>query len=470
MELLNIIGVLVVFLVTGYVGYRSSKSIKTMDDFTLGGRNMGMFKSSISMAATEFGGSSFLGAMAFCYTIGISGVWWDWCAVPAFLVLGLFFVEKIKLPHLVTITDYFEYKYDVRTKKLCSVLHILATVAQIAAQFTVGAVALNGILGIPISVGLFLTFLFVVIYTLSGGFVAVVNTDVVQFIFLMGTIIIAVPVSIHASGGIENIVQTVPASFLSFEQVSFSTVFSWFLFSIFSYATSQHYIQRVFAAKDVKTAKVSYIFTGCMYFFYGLAVAIIGISIIVLLPDLSNPNLGYALFIKGYLPVGIVGLALGGIFAASMSTADSMILAASTLFVNDIFLPYADKKGANLDQKHQIRMSRMIIVLISIGGVGISYLSDNLIDIAFLGGLFYSNAVFMPLMFGIYWKKASAKGAYYSIIMAVVTGLFSEFFLAGKVNGILGIPSNIFALVIGILVFVVLSQQEVSDLEKVEVK
>lgn len=460
MEFLNIIGVLSVFLITGYVGYRSSKSIKTMDDFTLGGRNTGMFKSCVSMAATEFGGSSFLGAMAFCYTIGISGVWWDWCAVPAFLLLGIFFVGKIKLPHLVTITDYFEYKYDVRTKMLCSFLHILATVAQIAAQFTVGAIALNGILGIPISTGLFLTFLFVVIYTLSGGFVAVVNTDVVQFIFLVGTIIIAVPVSIHASGGIENIVQTLPASFLSFDQVSFATIFSWFLFSLFSYATSQHYIQRVFASKDVKTAKASYIFTGCMYFFYGLAVAIIGVSIIVLFPNLDTPNLGYALFIKNYLPLGVAGLALGGVFAASMSTADSMILAASTLFVNDFVLPYMEKKEGNLDQRVQIQMSRVMIVLISIGGVGISYLSDNLIDIAFLGGLFYANAVFMPLIFAVFWKKASSKGAFYSILVAVLTGLFSEFFLAGKVSGILGIPSNIFALIIGTVVFIVLSQRE----------
>lgn len=457
MELLNIIGVLSVFLITGYIGYRSSKSIKSIDDFTLGGRNIGKLKAGFSMAATEFGGSSFLGAMAFCYTVGISGIWWDWCAIPAFLLLGIFFVKRIKLPNLVTITDFFEQRYDKRTKYLCSFLHILATIAQIAAQFTIGAVALNGIIGVPINIGLFLTFTFVVLYTISGGFIAVVNTDVAQFIFLLGSILISVPIAIISSGGFENIMLSLPENLLKFNQVSLSTVISWTLFSLFSYATSQHYIQRIFASKDVSTARFSFIFTGVMYFFYGLAVAIIGICILILMPNLNDPNLGYALFVKNYLPVGISGLALGGIFAASMSTADSMILAASTLFVNDIYLPYAEKKNTNLEQKHKIKITRIITVLISIGGVIISFLSDNLIDIAYLGGLFYSTAVFMPLIIGLYWKNATPKGAFYSIILTVIVGLFSDFFLAGKVSGLLGLPSNIIAVIVGTLAFIGIS-------------
>ncbi|GAA0182222.1 sodium:solute symporter [Clostridium sediminicola] len=457
MELLNIIGVLSVFLITGYIGYKSSKSIKSIDDFTLGGRSIGKIKAGFSMAATEFGGSSFLGAMAFCYTVGISGVWWDWCAIPAFLLLGIFFVKKIKSPKMVTITDFFEQRYDKKTKYLCSFLHILATVAQIAAQFTIGAVALNGIIGVPINIGLFLTFTFVVLYTISGGFIAVVNTDVVQFIFLICSILISVPIAIISSGGFQNIMLSLPENLLKFDQVSFLTVVSWMLFSLFSYATSQHYIQRIFASKDVSTARFSFIFTGIMYFFYGLAVAIIGICIVVLMPNLNNPNLGYALFVKNYLPVGIAGLALGGIFAASMSTADSMILAASTLFVNDIYMPYIEKKNANLEQAHKIKMTRIITILISIGGVVISFLSDNLIDIAYLGGLFYSTAVFMPLIIGLYWKNATTKGAFYSIIITVLVGLFSDFFLAGKVSGIFGLPSNIIAVLVGTLSFVGIS-------------
>ncbi|WP_066496392.1 sodium:solute symporter family protein [Abyssisolibacter fermentans] len=457
MKLLDIIGVLLVFIITGYIGYRSSKSVKSMNDFTLGGRNIGKIKAGFSMAATEFGGSSFIGAMAFCYTVGLSGVWWDWCAVPAFLLLGIFFAAKIKLPNLVTITDFFDQRYDKKTKYLCSFLHILATVAQIAAQFTVGAVALNGIVGIPINVGLFLTLTFVVLYTISGGFIAVVNTDIVQFVFIIGSILISVPIAIVSSGGVEGIMTTLPENLLRFDQVSFSTVISWTLFSLFSYATSQHYIQRIFASKDKSTAKFSFIFTGVMYIFYGLLIAIIGICIIVLIPNLDNPNLGYALFVKNYLPVGISGLALGSIFAASMSTADSMILAASTLFVNDIYIPYKEKKDKNLSQKQKIRVTRIITVLISIGGVIISFISDNLIDIAYLGGLFYSTAVFMPLILGLYWKRATTKGAYYSIITALIVGLYSNFFLVGKTSGILSMPSNILAVIAGTLVLISIS-------------
>lgn len=92
----------------------------------------------------------------------------------------------------------------------------------------------------------------------------------------------------------------------------------------------------MFAAKDKKTAKFAFVFTGSIYILYGLAIGIIGICIVALLPGLSDAKAGYTLLIKNFMPAGIAGLILGGIFAASMSTADSMILAASTLFVNDI--------------------------------------------------------------------------------------------------------------------------------------
>ncbi len=456
MRFLDILGVAVIFIVTAYVGYFSTKKVKSFNDFTLAGNKLSKLEAGLSMAATEFGGSSLIGAMAFGYTVGIAGAWWDWSAVPAFILLGIFFAGKMKLPGMVTITDFLEKRYSRSTKVVASVMHLLAIITQLSTQFLVGAVALHGVLGVPQNVGLIATVLFVLLYTMGGGMIAVVNTDIVQFVMIMATLAIALPISLVKVGGYSGLVASLPPEFLSFGNIELKTVLSWSLFCIFTYATNQHYIQRIFAAKDKATARFAFIFTGASYFVYGLAIAIIGICIVVLLPGLEDPNVGYAMFIRNYIPVGIAGLVLGGIFAASMSTASSMLLAASVLFINDIYGPIMHKNKAASD-KQSLRAIRIITVLVCVFSITISFFLDNIIRIMYLGGLFYSTAVFFPLVVGLIWKRATAAAAFCSILASVAAGLIAEFFLSGKAAGILGLPSNILAASVSIIVLVAVS-------------
>lgn len=451
MRILDLISVILIFVVIAYVGYRSSKQVKDIDDFTLAGSKLGKIQAGFSMAATEFGGSSLIGAMAFCYTVGIAGAWWDWSAVPALILLGIFFAGKIKLPHMVTITDFFEKRYNRTAKRFSSVMHLLAITTQLATQFMVGAVALNGILGVPKTLGLLLSVVFVMLYTMGGGLIAVVNTDVVQFIIIVASIVIALPITLSHVGGFAGLTAALPESFFSLSAIDTPTVISWCFLCFFTYSTNQHYLQRVFAAKDKATARFSFIFTGVSYAIYGAIVAILGTCIAVLIPNLSDPNMGYALLIKNFMPAGISGLILGGIFAASMSTADSMLLAASTLFVNDIYNPIFRKIDKPQDDLKTIRYVTIAICFFS---VGISMFMNNIINIMYLGGLFYSTAVFCPLIIGLYWKRANEAGALASMFSAVAVGLFSEFFLAGKVSGLLGMPSNILAFFVGLAVLI----------------
>lgn len=453
MRIADILGVLSIFAIIGYVGYRSSKEVKNVEDFTLAGSKLGKIQAGFSMAATEFGGSSLVGAMAFCYTMGIAGAWWDWAAVPALIILGVFFAGKIKLPHLVTVTDFFEKRYNYETKIAASIMHMFAITTQLSTQFMVGAVALNGVLGVPKNIGLFLSVMFVLLYTMGGGLIAVVNTDVVQFVIIVASILVALPITLSRAGGFTGLKEALPPEFLSFGNLEPATIFSWCLFCFFTYATSQHYIQRVLAAKDKKTARFAFTFTGVCYFFYGFCVSIIGICIVVLMPNLSDPNMGYSLLIKNYMPVGVAGLILGGIFAASMSTADSMLLAASTLFVNDIYEPLI-RKNKPQDEKTALKTIRIITVVVCIFSVGISMFMNNIIDIMYLGGLFYSTSVFFPLVIGLFWKRATAPAALISILFSVIIGFISEFFLAGHAPGLLGLPSNVTASLTSLIVFV----------------
>ena len=454
MRIADIIGVAAMFLIIAFVGWRSSKKVKNINDFTLAGSGLGKIQAGFSMAATEFGGSSLIGAMALCYSIGVAGAWWDWSAVPALIILGLFFAEKIKLPNLVTITDFFEKRYNYPTKLMASFMHILAIATQISAQFMVGAVALNGIFGVPKTVGILISVVFALVYTMSGGLLSVVNTDVVQFIMIIGSILIALPISIYHAGGFEGLAAGLEQVFLSFGNIDYKTVISWCLFCFFTYATSQHYIQRVFASKDKSTAKFAFVFTGVMYIIYGLIISLIGVCIVVLIPNLSDPNTGYTMLIKNFMPSGIAGLILGGIFAASMSTADSMILAASTLFVNDIYTPLIAK---NKEAKNSLVTIRIVTLIVCVVSVIISMFMDNIVDIMYLGGLFYSTSVFFPLIIGMKWRRATAPAAIISIIASVTVGLLAELVFNGSVSGVFSLPSNVLSALTSLIVFIIVS-------------
>ena len=454
MSLLDVLVIILVFGLTAYVGYRSSKNVKNIDDFTLAGSRLGKIQAGFSMAATEFGGSSLIGTMAFCYGVGLSGAWWSWSAVPALVMLGVFFAGRIKLPGMVTITEFFERRYDKKTRTFSTILHLIETSLQISTQFLVGATALHGILGIPKVFSIILTIVFVMLYTVGGGLIAVVNTDMLQFVVVVISALVAAPIAVYSAGGFSNMQSILPPEFFTFNQVDIATIVSWCLFSSFVYATNQHYIQRLLASKDKSTARFSFIFTGVCYIFYGLLIAIIGVCIAALIPGLSDANMGYAMLIKNYMPAGIRGVILGGLFAASMSTADSILLSASTLFVNDLYIPFKNKRAQKVNELKVIKITTVVVSVLA--GI-ISIFSENIISLMYLSGLFYSTAVFFPLIIGLYCKRINAQGAFAAIASTVAIGIFSELFLAGKAPGILGIPSNIMACSCGFIILVVVS-------------
>ncbi|MCT4563226.1 MAG: sodium:solute symporter family protein [Maledivibacter sp.] len=454
MNILDILGIILVFATVAYIGYRSSKSIKNSEDFLIAGRSLGKMQAGLSMAASDLGGSGLIGAAAYCYTVGIAGAWWNWCAAPAFIILGLFFVQRLRPLAVSTGPEFLERRYDKKSRLISSVMQICSGAASLSAQFVVAAVALNVIAGIDQNLALGLSVIFVLLYTMGGGLIAVVNTDVFQFFILVGSILVALPLALNNVGGFGELINSVPEEFFNIGAIGYWTPISWILMCFFTYSTSQAFLQRVFASKDTSTAKFAYVFTGITYIFYGAAVGLIGIVVSVMMPGLADTNAAYPLLIKEILPEGLVGIALGGIFAATMSTSDSKLMSITHLFVNDIYKPYINKDA---DDKSILRMSRIVTLACCVLAVGFALLFKDLIKIVYIAGLFYSTAVFFPMILGTFWKRGNAQGAFAGIISAIVVGSISEFFLKGNFSGILGLPSNITGSLSGLIIFVIVS-------------
>ena len=456
MNFLDIIGIVAVFLVVLYIGWRATKKTKTTEDFLMANHSLGKIQAGFSMAATDIGGNAVVGAVAYAYARGLGGAWYNWGAVVPMFLLAFFLAKQLRRISVSSVPELLGKRYSSAARLISVIAHLLAIGASLGIQFTVAAAAVSTISGLNYVLCLVITVVVVVAYTIGGGLLAVVNTDVFQFIIICISILLVIPCALGVVGGFGELVQKVPSGYFNITSQGFLAPLSLGLLYMFDYATNQHILQRVFAAKDSSTARFAFTFSSVMYIIFGLSVAFIGVLAYALYPNLDNPSTAYALIIKDILPNGVSGIALGGLFAAAMSTADSKIMAASHLFINDIYEPYICK-GKQASDRHVLNISRIVTLLICVVGIGVSLVSDSIVQMMYVGGLFYGTAVFIPMAMAIYWKRGTTAGALAAMLSTMCVGLCSEYFMAGKLSGFLGMPSNLLAILVGIAVFFIVS-------------
>jgi len=159
-----------VFLVS--IGKWASRSVHSGLDFHLAGRRLGALPVALSLAATEFNGSGLVGGAGLAYSIGIAGVFWNFSAVPAWLVLAFTVAVAFRKLALYTVPEFLGIRYDSRTRRLASVSQLASGVIFLAVQILVSTLALSTLLDVPrVAATLVVTAVFV-LYTYGGGLLA----------------------------------------------------------------------------------------------------------------------------------------------------------------------------------------------------------------------------------------------------------------------------------------------------------
>lgn len=435
-----------VVLIAGHV---SNRRLSDSDDFLTMNKGLDKLQAGLSMAATDFGGSGLVGAVGYCYLMGMGGMWWNLAAAPGFLLVGFVLAKRLNGLDGLTVPDYLGKRYGISMKYITSVMHICASIAALSTQFTVSSVMLNTLTGLDVRITLVIGML-ITLFLTSGGLRTVVNTDVLLFFIMAAAVFTAVPVTISAGGGIGEITESLPKGFMSIGSIGVWTPLSWGILFGISYATNQNYVQRIVSAKDGGTAKFGMLFTAGFYVAVSTATGLIGVSAAVILPEIEDSNLVFSTLLVKVLPAGFAGLAVAGVFAATISTSTSILHAVTVLSVNDILAPAFQKNGRVSD----IKLSRITTIVIALASLAISLAFDNIITVLYTSGLFYSSAVFLPMIFGLYTNWATGRGAVASVVGSVVCGLMWEFFVLGKVSIVGEFPSVLVSLAVsGILLY-----------------
>ncbi len=459
LQFLDYIAMLAYFLVLIWIGVsvvRSRSEKNKYDSFLAADRNMNLLQTTSSAAATDIGGGFSIAMGGLGFTLGVSGSWMIAVSGLSIVMVSFLMVPKVKRwsdrVKGLTTGDLFAARFDRKTGTLAAVVIGLSWFTFVGGQIIAGGKLLQVTLNMNLTVAVLVSGAVILAYTTMGGLKAVIYTDVFQMLVLMiGIVFIAVPIGLIEVGGWSAMAQQFSSSdstkhLLDWSAVGWRQMLGWF-FAIFPvWFISIAAMQRIVAARDVKTAQRGFFLTGIPieWPLFAIGSTMIGLFARYLIPDLTDPELATPMIIMQLLPAGVAGLVIAAYIAAVMSSADSCLMGPVAIFTNDIYKRYIKPDSSEL---HLVRVARYATLILGILAIVMAYLIPNVLDLILYAYTFGSAGIFFPMLGLLFWKKTTAKGAFWSMLLggssAVIYSIIGEpfGFAASYLGWIIGLPT-----------------------------
>lgn len=458
-----IIVIVIIYLIAMIlIGIFSSKKVNDSQDFALAGRNLGPVLLAGTLAATNIGGGTSLGLAEQSFgKWGFSAVWYVITASTAFLVLA-FVAQRFRKSMVTTVSEYFYKRYGKANALITSIIMGLPMIGITAAQIIASASILTVMTGWNYNLSVVIVTVVITFYSSMGGLWGVAFTDLIQCSLVFIGTLIAIPFSLKYAGGFEHVMSNLTDAQKSFTAgMGFPTIISLTIMYIASYSVGPEISQRFFSAKDSKSLMIGSLVGGLMCILYSSFPALLGLIASSVVKDglltselLTSQGTRYilpVLAINTMNPV-MVGLLFSALISATMSSADSDMLAVSTIATNDIYKNYINK---NATDKELLLVSRISIIVVGLISMFIAFKATNLISILMFSFSLRSAGVFIPYLFGNYTnKKLSAVASMGSLIAGSVVTIFFQY---NKNIDLFGVDPIIPGIVASLVVFLILS-------------
>lgn len=413
------------------LGLWLSRGSKSSEDYFLAGRSMTWPIVGLSLFASQISSTSLVGLAGAAYATGISIYNYEWMSAVILVFFCLFILPFILRAQVYTMPEFLARRYDDRARTYFSIVTlVLNIVVDTAGSLFAGALILKLIFPmVPIWQTITALAVAAGLYTVLGGLKAVMVTDVVQAVVLiLGSLLIAY-FAIDAVGGLTAIEAGVAAEKMSLFRPLDDPAMPWLgvligvpILGFYFWCTNQFIVQRVLSAKNLDHARWGALFGGLLKVPVLFTMVIPGSAAILLYPELSQPDLVYPTLMFELLPTGILGLVLAGFVAALMSQIDSTLNSASTLVTMDFIRRYRPDLGTVALMKAG-RVVTFVFMLIAVlwapqienFGSLFQYLQNVL--------AYAVPPVVVLFLFGIFWQRANASGAFAAIVCGIVAAV-----------------------------------------------
>ena len=451
-------------LVSVLIGLYVARNVSSAADYAVAGRHLSLPIVTATVFATWFGSETVLGISSTFVEEGLSGIVADPFGASMCLILaGLFIAPKIYRLNLLTLGDYYRVRYNRVVEIFCSACIVVSYLGWVAAQISALGLIFNVLTDGAVSQewGMVIGACVVLIYTHFGGMLSVAILDFIQMVVIAAGLVYIMWIVADLAGGAGTVVDHAEAAGkLQFFPEEFSYVL-WvpfvgaFLTMAFGSIPQQDIFQRISSAKDEKTAVRGAVLGGSMYFFFAFIPVFLAYGAILIDPatftamvsedsQMVLPNL-----VLMHTPVFAQIVFFGALISAIMSTSSATLLAPSVSFAENIvknIYPKMDDKALLLTMRISVFVFTIIVVAFAINSESsIFEMVESAYEITLA-------AAFVPLVFGLYWSKATSQGAVASIVVGVSSWLIAKNFFPSEVW-----PPQLLGMVLGLFTMIIAS-------------
>ena len=436
--------VIAYLLFTIAIGLVAAKRVKSSADFAIAGRHLPLAMIVTTTFATWFGSETVLGIPAKFVNSGLNGVVEDPFGAGSCLILvGLFFAGKLYRMNLLTISDYYRERYGRSVEIICSIIIMVSYLGWVSAQVTALGLVFNLLSGgsISMSLGMTIGVISVLAYTLFGGMWSVAITDFMQMIILVvGLATLAVFAGNQAGGADKVLALAVSQDLFKFlPEPSLKEILFFVAAAItmmFGSIPQQDVFQRVMSANSLSAATKGPLIGGICYILFAFVPMFLVVSALLIMPEKAaqlmqeDPQKVLPTLVMEQMPFVMQVLFFGALLSAIKSCASATLLAPSVTFTENIWRQFFPHQG----DKQALLTMRITVLVFSVMVLAYAILMQGSSIYDMVSGAYQVTLVgaFIPLVFGLYWSKATTQGAIFAIVLGLLAWLLFLMTPAGE--------------------------------------
>jgi len=481
--IITIVLMVAYFVVLLGIGVWASRKIKNSEDYMLAGRNLGFWLFTLLIVCSICSGMTLVGTSGLGFASGWPGIW-EQIFVPlsaAFCII--FFGSKLnrigRKQGCMTLMDYFgvRYEHNKRLRVLSAIASIAVSLVYLIGQYTAISIVLVWAFGIEHWQALLIAGVIITAYTVIGGLYAISWTGLVQGLILIFGVILVAPFILSYAGGIEHINLVIASidpnlvmpwfpsgSTASYAYFTQEYLFSFGIMLMIGLACAPHVMSNVFSARKTSYFKWAPLVAFTIYLVIMFLVKLCGMAVKSMAADgllegivpAGGSVADFALMygIQASSPsIFITGLFAVIVLSAVMSTTDRLMLTVGTTFSWDIFKTLLKPKAT---ERQVVRVSQICVLLAAVISLILAINPPEMLAfLIWLGIGLMLSAFAVPLIAGLYWRRANAQGAIASMVVGLITCLgFGAYY-----NFVEKLPMHfsIYALACSIIAMVVVS-------------
>ncbi len=420
---------IVLLVLAQWVSREKAGHKKDATDYFLAGRALPWWAIGASLIAANISAEQIIGMSGSAWVMGIAIGAYEWMAALTLVVVAKWLLPVFLKHDIYTMPQFLEERYDHRVRNVmaCFWLGIYVFV-NLTSILWLGALAVNTVTGVDLTVGLVALGGFAAAYSLYGGLKAVALTDIIQVTLLvLGGILIAV-ISLDAVSdgqgvvaGFATLVERTPERFdliftkdsphyVSLPGVSVLVGGMWIM-NLSYWGFNQYIIQRALAAKDTHEAQKGILFAAFLKMFMPFIIVLPGVAAAILAPDLAAPDRAYPT-VMNLLPTGILGLVFAALVAAIVSSLASMMNSIATIFTMDLYrhLKPGVERERELVTTGRIASFTAIVIAMVVARPLLGNFPEAFQYIQEFTG-FFTPGVCALFLLGFFWSRTTSNGA-----------------------------------------------------------